>query len=116
MIHNLAAQLGERLGFGARAVPDGHVMAGLDQPFGHGCPHAPRPDPTDLVLVILTVRRHCMLLAKAPDSASSLITGRKRRPRSKNSTLGKTRRALCIFLTEVYGLAIRARALAQASR
>src|SRR5262249_59936176 len=114
--HNLAAQLGERLGFGARAVPDGHVIAGLDQPFGHGCPHALRPDPTDLVLVILTVRRHCMLLAKAPDSASSLITGRKRRPRSKNGTLGETRRALCIFLTEVYGFDLKARELGPAGR
>ena len=64
MLHHLAAELGERFGLGARAVPDRHVKAGLDQPFGHGGPHAPRPNPTDLVLLILTVRRHCMLLAK----------------------------------------------------
>jgi hypothetical protein len=52
MIDQLAADLLQRLGFGARAVPDGDVVAGLDQPLGHGNPHAAGADPADLLFVL----------------------------------------------------------------
>jgi hypothetical protein len=64
VVHHRAAELGERLGLGPGAVPDRHVVAGLDQPLRHGQSHAARPDPTDLLFLTFTVRRHCKLLAR----------------------------------------------------
>ncbi len=64
MIDQLAADLGQRLGLGARAVPDGDVVAGLDEPLGHGNPHAAGADPTDFLFVFFAVRGHFTLLAK----------------------------------------------------
>ena len=61
MVDDLAADLGERLGLGARAIPDRNVMAGLDQPLGHGQAHAAHADPADLLRVL---RGHAELLCE----------------------------------------------------
>ena len=42
-----AADLGQRLGLGPGAVPDGHVLAGPGQPGGHRGTHAAGTDPAD---------------------------------------------------------------------
>src|ERR1700735_5319410 len=59
MTAHLAADLGERLGFGAGAIPDRDVMAGLDEPFRHGKAHAAHADPADFLGVF---RGHAKLL------------------------------------------------------
>src|SRR5262249_39487877 len=51
VVDHLAANLGQRLGLGAGAVPDGEVVTGLEQALGHGINHAAHADPTDLLLV-----------------------------------------------------------------
>src|SRR5262249_1740269 len=51
IVDHLAADLGQRLGLGAGAVPDGEVITGLEQALGHGITHAAHADPTDLLLV-----------------------------------------------------------------
>src|SRR5216684_4153380 len=61
LIDDLAAYFRERLGLGARAVPDRNVVAGLQQPLGHREAHAAHADPTDLLRVL----RHNELLAHA---------------------------------------------------
>ena len=48
VVDHLAADLGERLGLGAGAVPDGDVIASLEQALGHGKAHAAHADPSDL--------------------------------------------------------------------
>ena len=74
VIDHLAADLLQRLGLGARTVPDGDVVAGLDQPLGHGKAHAARADPADLLRIL---RRHGKLpccrrfLSQRTDTATS---------------------------------------------
>jgi hypothetical protein len=63
MIDHLAAQLLERFGLGAGAVPDRDVMAGLDEPLGHRETHAAHADPADLLCVL---GGHSQLLCRTP--------------------------------------------------
>src|SRR5262249_2828466 len=65
IVDHLAADLRQRLGLGAGAVPDGEVATGLEQALGHGIAHPAHADPTDL----LFVRCH----SNSPCSTSSSI-------------------------------------------
>ena len=55
LVDHLAADLGQRFGLGAGAVPDRDVVAGLEQALGHGVAHAAHADPADPLLVLC----HC---------------------------------------------------------
>src|SRR5262249_554544 len=68
IVDHLAADLGQRLGLGAGAVPDGNVLAGLEQALGHGITPTPHRDPTDLLLV----RCHSNSPAAKPRSNSAV--------------------------------------------
>ena len=49
LVDDLGALGGQRLGLGAGAVPDRHIVAGLEQAFRHRRAHAADPDPADLL-------------------------------------------------------------------
>ena len=46
-VGDLATGLGQRFGLGPGAVPDGHVVAGVDEAYGHRRAHPAGADPAD---------------------------------------------------------------------
>ena len=76
VVDHFAADLVQRFGFGAGAVPDGHVIASLDQPLGHGNAHAAGADPANLLL--LSFRSPPLQLPSKFWIRPCLSTGRKR--------------------------------------
>src|SRR6185312_14076451 len=52
LVGDLAAVRRERFRLGPRAIPDRHVMTGLEQSLGHRRAHAPRADPADLLRIL----------------------------------------------------------------
>src|SRR5262249_16263423 len=72
VVDHLAADLGQRLGLGAGAVPDGKVVTGLEQALGHGITHPAHADPTDLLLVRCHSNSPCSSPVRIPRSNSSL--------------------------------------------
>ena len=111
MIDQLAADLGQRLGLGAGAIPDGHVVAGLDEPLGHGKPHAAGADPADFLFVVFAVRGHPKLPARcfwAPSYHRMRCRVRERARCSPAPGVGRLR----YFLTWIYRPVIRTRAQA----
>src|SRR5262249_33853381 len=59
IVDHLAPELRQRLGLGAGAVPDGEIVAGLEQALGHGQSHATCSDPDDLLLILLHPNSPC---------------------------------------------------------
>ena len=82
VVDDLAALGRERLGLGARAVPDRDVVAGLEQALGHRKAHAAHADPADFLCV---VRHQRLLTARSATPVicgSGLVHGRGRAPRA----------------------------------
>src|SRR5262245_59926756 len=52
IVDHLAAEIRQRLGLGAGAVPDGEIVASFEKALGHGQSHAACTDPADLLLIL----------------------------------------------------------------
>jgi len=73
VLRDLRADLRERLGLGARAVPHGEVRSALGQPLGHRVTHAAHADPADAPGVVRIRHRRPV--------DQDLVRGRGRPPR-----------------------------------
>ena len=72
LVDDLAAFGGQRLGLGAGAVPDRHIMAGLKQALGHRRAHAADPDPADLWCILRHHETPVKTLSRHPGRAGRL--------------------------------------------
>ena len=78
LVDDLAAFGRERLGLGARAIPDRHVVAGLEQALRHGRSHAAGADPADLLRIL----RHRETLRLTIGGAALAVLARLRQRRA----------------------------------
>src|SRR5207245_8749689 len=74
----LCAGFEQRCHLAERAVPDGHLIAGLEQAPGHGCPHESKSEiaePLDALRVYFARISHRLLPSVAPQrrAAAALL-------------------------------------------